>query len=244
MLSTKNFLVTGVSRGVGLVIARRLVAAGWTVYGTSRMESLEFRQLREASPERVRFCAADLSAPEKASEVLFGGFVSSDVVLHGLVNNAAEAYDDLVTNLKRERLSRMFETNVFAPMLLTKAAIRNMLLHQTPGTLVHISSIAAHTGYKGLAMYGATKGALEAFSKNVAREWGARGIRSNCVAAGFMDTDMSAGLSEEQREKIHRRGALAGPVATDSVASMVEYLVGPGAASVTGQALRVDGGAF
>lgn len=228
---------------MGLVIARRLLEAGWTVYGTSRSESEAFARLREAFSERVKFCAADLSSPDAAQSVLFGEFVSSEVVLHGLVNNAAEAYDDLVTNLKVERLTRMFETNVVAPMLLTKGAIRNMILHHTPGALVHISSVAAHTGYKGLAMYGATKGAIEAFSKNVAREWGRRGIRSNCVAAGFMDTDMSAGLSTEQREKIYRRGALPGPVDPASVASTVEFLLGPGAASVTGQALRVDGGA-
>lgn len=240
----KNILVTGVSRGVGLAIARRLVEQGWTIYGTSRRESEAFAELRATAPDRVKFCAADLTSPEEAQTALFGSFISSDVVLHGLVNNAAEAYDDLVTNLKVDRLTRMMATNVVAPMLLTKRAIRNMLLHQTRGSLVHLSSVAAHTGYKGLAMYGATKGALEAFSKNVAREWGGRGIRSNCVAAGFMETDMSAGLSAEQRAKIHRRSALAGPVDPDSVAALVEYLLGAGAESVTGQTLRVDAGAF
>jgi 3-oxoacyl-[acyl-carrier protein] reductase len=237
-------LITGVSRGVGLVMARRLAQAGWTVYGTSRRESEAFAALRDAQPERIKFQAADLSEPEVAQTTLFGSFVSSTVVLHALVNNAAEAYDDLVTNLRVDRVTRMFATNVVAPMLLTKYAIRNMLLHQTAGAIVHVSSVSAQTGYKGLAMYAASKGALEAFSKNVAREWGGRGIRSNCVAPGFMDTEMSAALTAEQREKIYRRAALATAVDPESVAATVEFLLGDGAKSITGQTLPVDAGAI
>src|SRR5690625_1609151 len=108
--------------------------------------------------------------------------------VYGLVNNAAFAYDDIVSNLAIDDLSVMFEVNVFSAMHLTKYVIRDMLLHKIAGSIVHISSISAHTGYKGLSMYAATKGALEAFSKNVAREWGSRGIRSNCVVPGFMET--------------------------------------------------------
>lgn len=82
----------------------------------------------------------------------------------------------------------MYNVNVFSPMLLTKYAIRNMLLHHTQGSIIHISSISVHTGYKGLSMYASSKGALEAFSKDTAREWGQLGIRSNVVVPGFMET--------------------------------------------------------
>ena len=107
---------------------------------------------------------------------------------------------------------------------------------------MHVSSISAHTGYKGLAMYASTKGALEAFSKNTAREWGERGIRSNCVVAGFMETAMSGALGEAQRLRIHQRTALKQPASLDSVAETVVFLLGKGASSITGQNLFVDSG--
>ena len=94
----------------------------------------------------------------------------------------------------------MYKVNVFSPMMLTKYMLRDMLLNKTKGSIVHISSVSAHTGYKGLAMYASTKGALEAFSKNTAREWGSLGIRSNVVCPGFMDTDMSSSLTKEQKK--------------------------------------------
>ena len=117
-----------------------------------------------------------------------------------------------------------------------------MLLHQTRGAIIHVSSISAHTGYKGLAMYASSKGALEAFSKNTAREWGERGIRSNCIVAGFMDTDMSAKLDKAQKDRIYKRTALKKPADPVSVAHMAEYLLSERAASITGQNLFVDSG--
>jgi 3-oxoacyl-[acyl-carrier protein] reductase len=241
---SKNILVTGVSQGLGLAIARAVVDAGWTLYGVSRRLSPEFEALRGAHPERVRFHAFDLSDPDAVRTRLFKDFVGLDTPLHGFVNNAAMAYDDLVTNLDLSRLEAMYRTNVFSPMMATRQAIRNMILHGRGGSIVHISSISAHTGYKGLAMYASTKGALEAFSKNTAREWGERGVRSNCVVAGFMETAMSASLEEEQRERIHRRTALKRPTSPDSVAAATVFLLSEASSSVTGQNVVVDSGAI
>jgi 3-oxoacyl-[acyl-carrier protein] reductase len=220
------------------------LAAGWNVFGVSRTVSPELQALQTTKPERVHFLPLDLGEPETAAAAIFEQLLPPGTPLHGLVNNAAVAYDDLVSNLDVARLRRMYEVNVFAPMVLTKAAIRRMLVEQTRGSLVHVSSVSAHTGYKGLAMYASTKGALEAFSKNTAREWGARGIRSNCVAPGFMETDMSAGLTEEQRQRIFNRAALRQPTSLPSVAATVVHLLGDGAASITGEVVRVDGGAI
>ncbi len=162
--------------------------------------------------------------------------------IDGFVNNAARAYDDLVTNLDTGRLEEMFRINVFSPMVLTKHVIRNMLYHAVRGSIVHISSISVHTGYKGLAMYASTKGALEAFSKNTAREWGRKGIRSNCLVAGFMETEMSATLSQKERDKIYRRTALQVPTNIGSVAQTVEFLLSDRSKSITGQNIFVDAG--
>lgn len=239
---SKNILVTGVSQGLGLAVARAVLAAGWNVYGVSRRHSPEFAELQREHAGRAHFHAFDLGRVDAVKAELFEPFLPFDLPLHGVVNNAALAYDDLVSNLDAARLRAMYDVNVFAPMMIAKHAIRQMLLKQVAGSLVHISSISVHTGYKGLAMYASTKGALEAFSKNTAREWGERGIRSNCVVAGFMETAMNAILIAEQREKIFRRNALKTATRPESVAATVVYLLGDGAASVTGQNLFVDAG--
>ena len=238
----KNILITGVSQGLGLAVARAVVAQGWTVFGVSRRLSPEFAALQEEQPDRVKFYPFDLANIDEVKTKLFKEFVGLDVPLHGLVNNAAAAYDDLVTNLDMERLQAMYAVNVFAPMMVTRQAIRNMLLHGQGGSIVQISSISVHTGYKGLAMYASTKGALEAFSKNTAREWGERGIRSNCVVAGFMETAMSGTLTDEQRQRIYQRTALKQATSLESVAATVVHLLGDGAASITGQSVVVDSG--
>lgn len=239
---SKNILVTGVSQGLGLEIARALLDAGWSVYGVSRRHSAGYQELQQAHGERAKFHAVDLAESASLKQQIFGSFLPPRVPLHGLVNNAAVAYDDLVSNLDGARLRAMYEVNVFAPMVLSREVIRHMLLNRVAGSLVHISSVSVHTGYKGLAMYASTKGALEAFSKNTAREWGERGIRSNCVVAGFMETAMSGSLTSAQKDKIYQRTALKRATATDSVAAAVLYLLGEGAASVTGQNLVVDAG--
>ena len=173
---------------------------------------------------------------------IFKDFVSNKVRLHGFVNNAAIAYDDIVTNLNLAKLQAMYAVNVFTPMMITKYAIRNMLLHHTRGCIVHISSISAHTGYKGLAMYASSKGALEAFSKDTAREWGELGIRSNIVVPGFMETSMSSTLTEEQKDRIYKRTSLKKATSINSVAETVAFILSDKAQSITGQNIHVDSG--
>ena len=237
-----NILVTGCSRGVGLEICRVLLREGNIVYGVARSYTDEFKELEKHYDGRLFFKSIDLSDSEGARKSVFKEYITNDIVLHGYVNNAAVAYDDIVTNLNLNRLKDMYDVNVFTPMVLTKYAIRNMLLHKTRGSIVHISSISVHTGYKGLAMYASSKGALEAFSKDTAREWGVLGIRSNCVVPGFMATAMSASLTDEQREKIYARTSLKAATSVESVAETVAFLLSDKACSITGQKLIVDNG--
>lgn len=238
---SKNILVTGVSRGLGLEIAKVLLARKWIVYGVSRTKSAEVQTLCEAYPERFFLLSFDLSRTDEVKAGIFDDFVGK-VPLHGVVNNAAIAYDDIISNLQLTPLRQMFEVNVFTPMVVTKYAIRNMLLHGTGGSIVHVSSISVHTGYKGLAMYASTKGALEAFSKNTAREWGERGIRSNALVAGFMETAMSDSLDGATRSRIYSRTALKRPTSLASVAETITFLLSDEAGSITGQSMHVDSG--
>ena len=239
---SKNILVTGCSRGVGLEVCRVLLKEGNTVYGVARSYTDEFKSLEKEFEGHLFFKSVDLSDSAGVHKVIFREFITNDIVLHGFVNNAALAYDDIITNLNLGRLQDMYHVNVFSPMMITKYAIRNMLLHKTKGSIIHISSISVHTGYKGLAMYASSKGAMEAFSKDTAREWGVLGIRSNCVVPGFMATAMSASLTDEQRSKIYARTSLKTATSINSVAETVSFLLSDKASSITGQNIHVDNG--
>ena len=238
----KWVIVTGDSRGLGNEIVKQLLSeTEYGVIGISRAADDRFADIQETYPARFRHFTYDL-ADVAGIKALFLGQFQRLGPIYGLVNNSAMAYDDIVSNLDMERLQRMYQVNVFAAMQLTKYAIRDMLLNKIQGSIVHVSSVSAHTGYKGLSMYASTKGAMEAFSKNVAREWGARGIRSNCVVPGFMETDMSAALSEEQKERIYKRTSLRKETNPRSVASSVLYLLSEKASSITGTVIHVDSG--
>lgn len=238
----KNVLVTGVSRGLGLRIAKVLLNDQFTVLGISRSETSEVKQLLNKYSNKFKFIKFDLSDIDLINEKLFKEIINYNISLYGYINNVAIAYDDIITNLNMQRLEELFKINVFSPMLITKHVIRNMLFHRVEGSIVHISSISVHTGYKGLSMYAATKGALEAFSKNVAREWGERKIRSNCIVAGFMETDMSSKLTESQKNRIYNRTALKSPTNPDDIGYLIKYLLSENSKSITGQNIFVDSG--
>lgn len=238
----KNVLITGISKGLGLETARILLEKGCSVYGISRSETPELIKLKEQYPENLKTLKFDLSDAASVKSTIFDQFVPLSTPIHAYVNNAAMAYDDILTNANYDRLKTSFDVNFFTPVMMTKYAIRNMIFNNIPGSIIHVSSISVHTGYKGLSMYAASKGALEAFSKNTAREWGSKKIRSNCLVAGFMETEMSASLSDEQKDRIYKRTSLKEAVSIHSVAAMIEFLVSEAASSVTGQNIFVDNG--
>jgi 3-oxoacyl-[acyl-carrier protein] reductase len=237
-----NILVSGVSKGLGLSIAEVLLKKGWTVYGFSRSMTVELKNLIDQHPQTFHWLSYDLSDSQRVRPVIFKDWIGLQIPIHGFVNNAALAYDDLISNLNIESLEQIYRVNVLTPMNITKYVIRQMLLHSIQGSIIHISSISVHTGYKGLAMYASTKGALEAFSKNTAREWGEKGIRSNCVVAGFMETQMGSTLNEDQKNRIYQRTALKLPTSKDSVAETIAFLLSDKASSITGQNIFVDSG--
>jgi 3-oxoacyl-[acyl-carrier protein] reductase len=238
----KYVIVTGASRGVGSQIASTLLNTDFNVIGISRTVSDSIKELQSKFPGKFWHVQFDLAQSQAIKSQIFQKINDNNDEIIGYVNNAAIAYDDIITNANYETLSNMFQVNVFTPMLITKYVIRNMLLHNNIGSIVHLSSISVHTGYKGLSMYAASKGALEAFSKNTAREWGSRKIRSNCIVAGFMDTDMSSGLTEDQKKRIYQRTSLKEGTSIDSVAETVLFLLSDKSKSITGQNIFVDNG--
>lgn len=242
----KTIIVTGDSRGVGYSIVNLLLSKGYRIIGVSRTQTVDVDNLLEEYGDdkyiHINYDLSDVDGLRDLYKNSLRPLTKNDGGIYGFVNNAAMAYDDIITNLDYESLDKMYKVNVFSPMMLTKYALRDMLLNKIKGSIVHISSISAHTGYKGLAMYASTKGAMEAFSKNTSREWGQLEIRSNVVCPGFMDTEMSSTLSDDQKNRIFNRNSMKKPVEVDAVASTVLFLLDDGSKGITGQIIHVDNG--
>ena len=234
----KSVLMTGASRGLGIEIAKTFLRNGWNVYNVSRTKPVGL----ESFSGNFFHKDFDLKQTDLIKQKIFKEFVTNKISINAVVHNAAIAYDDIVTNVKLAPLRNMYDINVFSPIMINREAIRNMLFNQTPGSIVFVSSISTATGYKGLSMYASSKGALEAHSKNISREWGGRGIRSNCVVPGFMETDMSKNLNKEQKERIYSRNSLKKQTSKKSVAETVYFLASESSNSITGQKINVDCG--
>lgn len=234
----KRVIVTGFNRGLGFQITNYLIEKDYIVIGLGRRNVDELSKYKD----RFLFKEIDLRNLDTIKDLFLNDEDIQNFPIHGLVNNAAIAYDDLITNLNVTKLNEMFNVNVFAVFVLTKYAIRNALLHKQSLSIVNISSISAHTGYKGLAMYGATKGALEAFTKNCAREWGRLNVRCNCVVPGFMETDMSSSISDDLKKKIYSRTCLGKATSLVDVAALTEFLLSDNSSSITGQSYLIDSG--
>ena len=236
-----NVLITGGSRGIGLAIARRLAASGYHVTAVARRESDDLRQaVREVGGDRLHFKPFDLSDVDaipafvKAVRDEFGR-------IYGLVNNAGLGTEGLLATMHNSEIEALIRLNVLSPVVLTKYVVRQMMA-DGQGRIINISSIIASTGYNGLSVYGATKAAATGFTRSLAREVGRLGITVNAVAPGFIDTELTQGLSDEGRQRIAGRSALRRLPQADDVASMVEYLLGEGGRNITGTVLTVDAG--
>ena len=141
------------------------------------------------------------------------------------MNNAGISYDGVLALMPNARIEELLRVNTVSPIVLTKYVVRSML-SDGGGRIVNVASILASTGYSGLSVYGASKASLIGFTRSLAREVGRRGVNVNAVAPGFVDTEMTRGLTEEQRDKIVRRSALRRLAEIEDVANAVEFLLG------------------
>lgn len=223
---------------MGLAVCRRLLDEQWQVLTTARRATDAVRELQARYAGRFEFWEADLADAAEVPRLCAAARVLEG--LDGFVANAALGTEGLLTLTSEAIMRRTLDVNLLAPMLLAKQVVKGML--PRGGSLVFVSSVAAVTGLSGLTVYGATKGALVAFSRAVAREYGERGIRSNCVLPGFLETEMSASLDEAQRVRLRRRTALGRLGQVEDVVGAVSFLLSPTAAFVTGTELIVDGG--
>jgi 3-oxoacyl-[acyl-carrier protein] reductase len=242
-LKDKNILVTGGSRGIGAGIVRRLAAEGARVAFTytSRPEAAE--EVRKSLPGDGHLALELNITDENSIETVFKTVIEKFGKLDGLVNNAGVTRDQLLLRMKAEDFDQVIQTNLRGSFLCTKVATKAMLKARQ-GSIVNITSVIGHSGNPGQANYAASKAGITAFTKSIAQEVGSRNIRLNCVAPGFISTEMTDVLPDAQKNAILAKIPLQKFGTTDDVAAAVCYLLSDDSAYITGQTLHVNGGMY
>ena len=242
MLNGQVAIVTGASRGIGECILQALAKANATVIGTSTSErgaegiSKALADLGAKGAGRVldvRDAAQCAAVADKVAEE-FGPVAI-------LVNNAGATKDNLLARMKDDDWDEIQATNLRSVFLLSRAVLRGMMKARA-GRIVNVTSVVGFTGNAGQANYAAAKAGIVGFSKSLAREVGSRGITVNCVAPGFIDTDMTRSLAPEQVKKLVETVPLGRLGRVDDIAQAVAFLCSPAAGYITGATLHVNGG--
>lgn len=235
-------LVTGASRGIGAAIADTLAAAGARVIGTATStagaEAIGQRLAAQGGQGRV----LDVT-DGGAVEALIESIIKEYGALSILVNNAGITRDQLLMRMKDEDWQAILDTNLSSVYRTSKAVLRSMMKARK-GRIISIASVVGVTGNPGQTNYAAAKAGIIAFSKSLAREIGSRGITVNVVAPGFINTDMTRALGEDQRKILEATIALGRLGKPEDIAQAVLFLASPAAAYITGETLHVNGGMY
>jgi 3-oxoacyl-[acyl-carrier protein] reductase len=234
-------LVTGASRGIGQAIARSLADAGARVIGTATSES-GAAAISAALGDKGRGAVLDVGNPASIDALL------ADLDAKGemptiLVNNAAITRDMLLLRMKPEDWDAVIATNLTSVFLLSKGVLKRMMKERR-GRIVSLTSIVGLTGNAGQANYAAAKAGILGFTKSLAKEIASRGVTVNAVAPGFIDTDMTRALNDEQRTALTSQVPMARLGSVDDIAAAVLFLCSPGASYITGETLHVNGGMY
>ena len=234
-------LVTGASRGIGAAIALEMAKQGFQVIGTATTDEGAAR-ISAALSAYPGCKGANLNVNDAAAgEALIDQIVKSQGGLHVLVNNAGITRDTLAMRMKDDDWDAVLDTNLKAVFRMSRAAIRPMM-KQRFGRIISITSVVGASGNPGQANYAAAKAGVAGMTRALARELGSRNITVNCVAPGFIATDMTAALPEAQHQALMAQIPLGKLGLPEDIAHAVSYLAGPGAGYVTGQELHVNGG--
>jgi len=242
MLEGEIALVTGASRGIGQAIALALGRAGAAVAGTATTAAGAERIVEGLSANGCKGIGVmlDVSDPASVGAAMakVADFLGAPTIL---VNNAGITRDNLLMRMKDAEWESIIDTNLSSVYRMSKVCLRAMMKARK-GRIVNISSVVGVSGNAGQTNYAAAKAGMIGFTKSLAREVGSRGITVNCVAPGFIDTDMTRALDDAQREQLLRGIPLGRLGAAEEIATAVAFLVSAGAAYITGETIHVNGG--
>ena len=240
-MNSQVVLISGGSRGLGASIVDSLLDAGHTIATFSRKATDFTAECASKYPERFVFDEIDATDSAKLHEFTkqtYESFGHIDV----LINNAAVAIDGVLALSRDEDIEIMLDVNLKAAIVLAREASRYILLKNS-GAIINVASIIAMRGFSGLSTYAATKAGMVGLTRALARELGGRGISVNAIAPGYLETEMSEGLSDSQRNQIIRRTPLGRLGTAADVVPWISFLMCPESRFVTGEVITIDGGA-
>lgn len=242
MLNGQIALVTGASRGIGAAIARELGKQGAVVIGTATSASGAEQISQALQKNQIKGMGMALDVNDTAQiDQLLKAVAEQFGDVNILVNNAGITRDTLLMRMKDEDWDAVISTNLKSVYRMSQAVIRPMMKARS-GRIINISSVVGHMGNAGQTNYAAAKAGMTGFSKSLAAELGSRGITVNCVAPGFIDTDMTRELPEEQRQALLQHIPAGRLGQAEEIAAAVAFLASPAAAYITGETLHVNGG--
>ena len=241
-MKDKIILITGANRGIGHNILKKIATYGYTVIGTSRSKDGADMITEALKDSNGKGIVMDVTNQESINSSV--SKIKEDYgTIYGLVNNAGITNDNLLMRMSDEQWNTVIETNLTSLYRVTKSVIKDMMKERT-GRVVNIGSIVGMMGNAGQSNYSATKSGLLGFTKSLAREVSSRNINVNAISPGFIDTDMTRALSEEQIEALTKNIPLGRIASPDEVSSVVAFLLSDDSSYITGENINVNGGLY
>ena len=242
IMKDKVILVTGANRGIGLDIIKRLDSDGYTVIGTSRTDDgadIISQEIKNSNGKGLKMDVTDQESINSAIKKIQDEYGT----LYGLVNNAGITNDNLLMRMTEEQWLSVIETNLTSIYRVTKSIIKDMMKARN-GRIVNIGSIVGMMGNSGQSNYSASKSGLLGFTKSLARELSSRNINVNSISPGFIDTDMTKTLSNEQIDNLTKNIPLGRIAESSEVSSVVSFLLSNDSSYITGENINVNGGLY
>lgn len=241
--SSPVVIVTGGGRGLGAAIIADLLANGYTVATCSRTKSELIERWESEAAGRFFWAATRIGDVQE--EERFVAQVRewlNQRLLWGLINNAGIAGEGILATYPNVNIEEIMQVNLLGAIRVARLVLRIMISQNKPGRIINISSIIGSRGYTGLSAYAASKAGMDGLTRSLAREVGRRGVTVNSIAPGYLETEMSANLEQNQRQQIVRRTPMARLGTTADVTPLVRFLLSEEARFITGQTVIVDGG--
>jgi 3-oxoacyl-[acyl-carrier protein] reductase len=235
----KTIVISGVSKGLGAALCKKILSKGWIVAGFSRTSNQEIKYLQKKYKKNFFFEKFHVTNKKKIES--FIKKAQSKGKIYGLINNAGIVDEDLIVRQKKEAIKNLIDVNLLGPIYLSSEVIKYLMINGE-GRIINISSVVAKSGYKGTAVYSSTKSALEGLTRALSRELGSRNITVNAVAPGFMETNLTKNMSKDKLRQIIRRTPAGRAGKVTDMLGLINFLLSKEASFISGQTILVDGG--